>query len=683
MKKYLLLLITILGCFSQVNASHVAGAEITYSWLHDSTFVIYYHFYRDCKGIPEPTTVDICYQASSSCGLFTSSGTVTLSKLITISPGIDNGSELSTSCPGRPTTCVSDTSTIPGYREWWYQNTVTLPGSCDSWTFSHSEGSRNNGVVNLVSSSSTNLYVEAILNNKDAPYNSSPIFTVKPVPYICNNVPYTFNNGAFDPNNDSLDFECIHPLTGSVGCGLPPDTIPYATGYYLPSNPLPCGNTFVFNNQTGQTSFTPNAIGPSVLTYRINERRNIGGTWKKIGSVMRDMQLIVRPCNTPTPTVSTVPSTITGGVLLGGNIIICASSALNFCYDSKAGATGHILTVKDNHSIFSGTSSVSYTGMYTDSVRGCFSWIPSRLDSGLKIYTITVTDSNCSGIGIPISSTTAIPIYVSPVTHIQLAGTNTICAGDSVFFSVSGGGNFVWDVLPGGSPVSSLSCTSCKNTIAKPGVTTSYIAHSTNPLFCSKNTDTFKIYVLPSGAVPSVTINMKPAILKLFTNDTFKAVATNCGSSPTYTWYRNNNVLVGDTTNTYIAFFPVNIKYGDVIKVKVKAGTALPCVALDSATASTYPLGISTFSGNNNAALYPNPNEGSFTVNVQFNSTAITYAGIEILNSVGQIVYTDKAVVENRLLNKKIQLPPGLSRGIYMVHIKQEDESYVLRLDLQ
>ena len=137
---------------------------------------------------------------------------------------------------------------------------------------------------------------------------------------------------------------------------------------------------------------------------------------------------------------------------------------------------------------------MTYTNTFQDSVRGCFSWTPGVLDTGLHILTFVVKDSNCVANGVPISQAFTYPVYIWPYTKI-LKDT-TICPGDSTHLLAVGGGNFSWGVLPGGSPLSTLSCTTCKNPTARPTVTTRYTVFSgINNGICNHNRDTVTITV--------------------------------------------------------------------------------------------------------------------------------------------------------------------------------------------
>ncbi len=467
----------------EASASHMAGAEITYEWITGSTYRINYRLFRDCSGITEPSTVSVCYR--DQCNTF--SGTVILSK----APA-PNGLEVGTGCPGFNSTCNGGSN--PGYREWLYTNTVTLPSQCNWWTFSASINARN-GADNLAGAAGQNLYVETTFDNLAAQGNSSPYFTVKPINYMCINSPYSYNNGAVDPNGDSLSFELIQPLGGGTTCnfGTTPTSIGFSSPIYnLTNNPIGTGNTFNLDPSTGQMTFTPNAIQTSVVTLLVREWRN----GVQIGTIMRDMQYVVMQCTSVPPTLATDTFSLGNVHLINGQVQGCANEPLSFCFDVGSTSNQAVLVVSSNNSTVAPGSNITYTGQGTDSVRGCFSWTPSMLDTGLNILTITVKDSNCVPPGIILQQTFTIPLYIWPPT---VGGPDTaICAIDSVQLDVSGGTSWQWSVLGGGSPLTSLSCTNCKNPWAKPTVTTKYVVTSTaGNIFCEKNVDTVEIVVLP------------------------------------------------------------------------------------------------------------------------------------------------------------------------------------------
>jgi len=115
--------------------------------------------------------------------------------------------------------------------------------------------------------------------------------------------------------------------------------------------------------------------------------------------------------------------------------------------------------------------------------------------------------------------------------------------------------------------------------------------------------------------------------------------------------------LAGDTLQT---FFPsLNGSYAVAVNVSGCVDTSA-CVSVTNA-------GIEEATANP-VRLYPNPNDGRFTVDLG----SLHYADITIVNSMGQVVATASA---NTSRTFELQLPPG----VYLVQIKTKDATKNLR----
>lgn len=496
---------------NNVRASHAAGGELIYEWVSDSTYRFYFKFYRDCTGIGEPSSVSMCY--TNTCTNQTSS--ITLTKMTSLPGGVSNGTQVSTGCANQPSTCVSSTSTIPGYREWWYSNTVTLPLKCNYWRFGVSINARN-ASQNIGQGT---FYAEVIFNNSLAQGNSSPVFSVKPVPYVCLNSPYKYNNGGVDPNGDSVAFEVIRPLINNncSSTNTPAIWQSATPAYSIPTNPFQTNNTFSISATTGELSFTPGLLGAHTVSVKANEYRD--GIF--IGSVMRDIQVQVINCSGgggTTPTLTVDPASIGGSATYtGGTVFGCAQKPMSFCFDAKSTDPNAKIVVNDNSGAALPGATVTYTNLQSDSVRGCVTWTPNPTDTGTRVFVVTVKDSACSSNGIAISHSITVPVYVWAVTA-ALSDT-AICSGDSVQLIGVGGTAYIWSAVPGGSGTSSLSCTTCKSPVAKPTTTTSYILTSNSSTVCNQNTDTVTVTVIQQFANGTSNSPVCPGdTLKLFGN---------------------------------------------------------------------------------------------------------------------------------------------------------------------
>lgn len=552
----------------KASASHAAGAEIIYEYIADSTYRVFFKFYRDCSGATQPGTVPLCM--TDSCSGFQQ--TVIMNQWTGVLPGGGtNGSPLSPGCSGYPTTCQNPTSTLPGYEEWWYSTLVQLPSRCVKWRFSASIFARNPS-MNVPQ---TDLYVETTFNNAQFQGNSSPFFSVKPIPYVCINTPYSYNNGAIDPNGDSLVSDIIMPMLGpTCGPGVNTTFLAGSPVYSIPTNPFQTNNTFSINGATGQMNFTAGLVGAHALTTRVREYRN----GILIGYIMRDVQVQVLNCSTVTPTINIFAAN-TGP---GGRVEGCINQNLSFTFRVTSTDTGAVLIAEDNKALSIPAATTAYTGQKTDTVDGSFSWTPGAADAGSKSLIVTIKDSTCRPPGIMLYYTYTIPIYIWGPTK-AVADTN-ICPNETAYLNASGGGNYVWSVLPGGSPITSLSCTACPSPIATPGITTSYVVTSTVNTFCPNNKDTVVVGVLPGVAFTpiadiitcpgnSVKLNLNLAPLPGVTYSTKWSPATYLDNDTL-----NSPTTTPKTTTTYTVTIASNVnqcKGRDTITVDVLKGFTL------------------------------------------------------------------------------------------------------------
>ncbi|MCD6013183.1 MAG: hypothetical protein K0Q79_3045 [Flavipsychrobacter sp.] len=89
-------------------------------------------------------------------------------------------------------------------------------------------------------------------------------------------------------------------------------------------------------------------------------------------------------------------------------------------------------------------------------------------------------------------------------------------------------------------------------------------------------------------------------------------------------------------------------------------------------------LGVSGVAGNVTLTLVPNPNNGAFDLAGTFASNQGKEVFIEIVNAIGQVVYSDKVVVNNDQLNEHIELK-NAAPGMYILSVRTETGATQLR----
>ncbi|MDI1353956.1 MAG: gliding motility-associated C-terminal domain-containing protein [bacterium] len=166
-----------------------------------------------------------------------------------------------------------------------YTLTHTYPGA-GTYIIRTLDPNRNADVENIPNSVNLPFYIESqlVIDNFTGA-NTSPVFSFPPIDKACLGICFEHNPGAYDPDGDSLSFE----ITTSRGANG--QTV---QGYFYPASPPDFG----INSRTGLVTWcSPAKTAEYNIAFIVREwRKNTSGTYKQIGYVLRDMQVIVNPC---------------------------------------------------------------------------------------------------------------------------------------------------------------------------------------------------------------------------------------------------------------------------------------------------------------------------------------------------------------------------------------------------
>ena len=549
--KYLAVLLNLTFILS-ANASHVPGGNITYENVGPNTFVITLTVFEDCDGnisfsqnAPEPIIV------SNDCGI-PFSNTISL-------PMIEFQNHVSQLCDSTLGTCYGGTH--PGIFMHVWQDTITLPGTCDSWIFAYDDCCRNNS-DNL--SGTGRYYWESILNSNTSPSNSSPVITSQPIPYNCVNQSITFNFGVYEPDGDSLHFSLINAMTGAT------TTAPYQGGF-SGAVPIPGIN---INSNTGEITFTATTPGSFVVVVLIEEF-DVNGNL--IGSVIQDFQFVIIFCaNTnPLPPAGGITNFVSSGAMTGPfDIQVCEGDSV--CFDlTFTDSQGDSIFISSNISqLFPGANMTQSSYLSPATATFCFMIAPGT--NPFSTISVNVNDNSC-----PFMGTSSAAVGVSVISSTYAGQDVTICQGFETQLQASGGSNFVWNVISG-DPISignNFSCNNCPNPVANPAYTTTYEVTSNLSGGCT-NIDTVVVTV-----VPDFVYSLTQAGTSTCLNATidFNANPAQSGSY-TYDWqppiHLNNNTVSNP-------IFSSNMP--GIFDYEVTITSAMGCVKVDTLTIDVVP----------------------------------------------------------------------------------------------
>ncbi len=407
---------------TKLYGSHAQSADLTYKCLGGNQYELSLSFYRDCAGVGASNSVSINI-SSASCGSNFSA---------TLLPVAGTGNNVTPICAAVQTVCSG--GKYPGVQEYVYKGTITLPSQCADWIFSFSLCCRNAAINTIINPGGANIYVQASLDNLNFPCNNSPVFSNKPIPFVCAGDKYCFNHGATDADGDSLVYSLIAPATSAS------TSVTYINPYSA-TQPLLSNPAVSFNTLTGDICMKPTQLEVAVMAVKVEEYRK----GKLIGSVVRDIQLRVIACSNNNPNVSGINGTT------NFTLTACAGAPITFTVNSADLDSAQKVTMTWNNGIPGATFTSSGGARPT----GTFSWTPTaaNISANGHCFTITVKDDNCPYNG---SQTFAFCITVVGIAATTTTTPANCNASDGSATIITIGGNapftYQWSSNGGNAP---------------------------------------------------------------------------------------------------------------------------------------------------------------------------------------------------------------------------------------
>lgn len=285
-------------------------------------------------------------------------------------------------------------------------------------------------------------------------------------------------------------------------------------------------------------------------------------------------------------------------------------------------------------------------------------------------YKVVATSSNgCNSD----TANVVVTIQAAPVKPVATS-TSPICSGNTLNLyatTTTTGVTYTW-VGPNGFSASTQNpVINNADTLA----TGNYIV-SANIGACSR-TDTVAVTVNFTHT-PSLSITSNPTNPTAADTVTFTASMTGCNTTPVYLWKKNGYFVLGVTGATWTVS---GLSATDTIN-----GVGVcndPCAIPQTVSSNAIgiaPVGVHNIPNNLNVALYPNPNNGNFTIAGNVGNEKAIIA--EVLNTVGQVVYQEKLTPANNYINKTISVS-NMSAGIYILRLRGEESSKLIRFTLE
>ena len=280
-------------------------------------------------------------------------------------------------------------------------------------------------------------------------------------------------------------------------------------------------------------------------------------------------------------------------------------------------------------------------------------------------YSVTVSTGTCT------SAPRLVPVTVNVPINITVQPVNAIVCTDKVAtFSVTVTGtspNYQWQESTNGG----VTYTAVANGGVYSGATSATLTITNPPVSMSGN----RYRVIIAGAAPcgnvtsnpaTLTVNPLPTVVlsaspytSLYPGLTTTLSITSTPAAATYTWFRNNVVVPGITTGSYL----VDVDHlGDY---KVRVVDVNGCVKTSNTVSIKDSLSGRVF-------IYPNPNSGLFQVRYNPIHNNVTPYGINIVDAIGKLVLSQQYSLGVPYAPMYVNLS-NYSTGVYWVEVVDID----------
>jgi hypothetical protein len=243
--------------------------------------------------------------------------------------------------------------------------------------------------------------------------------------------------------------------------------------------------------------------------------------------------------------------------------------------------------------------------------------------------------------------------------NVTAAGPTTFCQGSNVVLETISGIDYTYQWRKNGVDI-----------VGANSVT--YVA-TTSGNYTVLTTITGGCDSLSNAIVVTANKKPKPAItaigsLDICATGTVTLKTTNKPGN-TYQWYKDGAIIPGAITNLYTATAVGNYY--------VRETAATGCFKNASSvvvTTSCKEAGNEMME--DHITIIPNPNNGQFLLQLTNLDVVTDNMFIHIYNAAGQLIYKGENQSNNHVLNINIQLPEGISNGIYIVQLIAGNQSW-------
>ena len=171
--------------------------------------------------------------------------------------------------------------------------------------------------------------------------------------------------------------------------------------------------------------------------------------------------------------------------------------------------------------------------------------------------------------------------------------------------------------------------------------------------------------------VPAVTLTAtQGTVINVGQQDTVIATVTGAGvGTPSYQWLLNNNVVPGATNSSFV--FSIYFNYDSIVCEVTSSGMCGGVTTSKLIVITINDVSVKQIIANNSdIKLIPNPNKGVFNLKGTLGTADDQEVYVEVTNMLGQVVYKNKIMSVNGVVDEHIELGGSLANGMYLLNLR-------------